>query len=897
MNKVYCNFITPTIRQQAHRLGINPSILNNIISTMKSVNNNPNIDTSDNAINTFINNNKDRMKELKLSLPYYKSIPLSTNYNKLTSTIMGSITIRTFNDNFPSSDWINHIYKSEFMLNNLDLFDSPRAIYTYELYLEKLCIENNVDLSKLSPTERNKYIDSAIRALKEVKETYPDEFEVKINTINIKDGNSNVNVEYKIVSNIKGGKFATIKGNTISIREAVSTNEIRHYLAGDTDEFRKKVMQNLKNRGYNTSSIYKAMEDKNNIAKFLISSMYSHLKNNDAATYNKLDENGKLDIETRATEDGLNSIGIYPKTISTSVQEYSNEEQSIINKAKKNGTFMKAPNGKPTNLTEKQWVQVRTKAFKDWFGDWERIFKQNKYKPINSNNVFKHSLFRGQAPIPEIDKDGNLHLKTSYDSLSKLKTLSFALKKEEALHYGYRVAKNPYIIELNEDYLDSILPNEEYERDKVENKKPFRYNEEFNEVRLSFNDEIIIPKGQYSISQNEGSININNVEDAKIEIFDLINLMFLSDAQEYNGVSELEGAISKQDIEERYIKIEEIIGEKFYDIISISEASKDHKGRSNYYNNKNIQKYINEGYLIEKDYDSFTEEDLKTLPSKAIEQIKKEWAYYELTDKANKEINKIIKENKKNNSTTVQENSNEKKSIIDKAKKNGTFMKAPNGKPTNLTEKQWVQVRTKAFKDWFGDWENDPKNASKVVDENGEPLVVYHNSNADINIFDKNKIGTNGSSEGGLFGEGFYFSTNKDYNNIFGNKEYAVFLNIKNPITDERTIKEIQAFRPSIDTIKSAYNKDGLIGINESENNTVEYVAYDSNQIKSAINNTGAFSKDSNDIYDTDSKETLVQKTTEKQDTTSTQEEAPIQEDDKSYAEDLARCARQMSPI
>ena len=320
MNRVYCNFITPTIRQQAHRLGINPSILNNIISTMKSVSNNPNIDTSDNAINTFINNNKDKIKEIKLSLPYYKSIPLSTNYNKLTSTIMGSITIRTFNDNFPSSDWINHTYKSEFMLNNLDLFDSPRAIYTYELYLEKLCIENNVDLSKLSSTERNKYIDSAIRALKEVKETYPDEFEVKSNTINIKDGNSNVNVEYKIVSNIKGNKFATIKGNTVSIREAVSTNEIRHYLAGDTDEFRKKVMQNLKNRGYNISSIYEAMGDKNNIAKFLISSMYSHLKNNDTTTYNKLDENGKLDIETRATEDGLNSIGIYPKTISTPVR-------------------------------------------------------------------------------------------------------------------------------------------------------------------------------------------------------------------------------------------------------------------------------------------------------------------------------------------------------------------------------------------------------------------------------------------------------------------------------------------------------------------------------------------------------------------------------------------------
>lgn len=54
--------------------------------------------------------------------------------------------------------------------------------------------------------------------------------------------------------------------------------------------------------------------------------------------------------------------------------------------------------------------------------------------------------------------------------------------------------------------------------------------------------------------------------------------------------------------------------------------------------------------------------------------------------------------------------------------------KAPNGKPSNLTSKQWAQVRTPAFKKWFGDWENDPENASKIVDKNGEPLIVYHGS-------------------------------------------------------------------------------------------------------------------------------------------------------------------------
>ena len=30
------------------------------------------------------------------------------------------------------------------------------------------------------------------------------------------------------------------------------------------------------------------------------------------------------------------------------------------------------------------------------------------------------------------------------------------------------------------------------------------------------------------------------------------------------------------------------------------------------------------------------------------------------------------------------------------------------------------------FLNWFGDWINNPANVSKVVDENGEPLVVYH---------------------------------------------------------------------------------------------------------------------------------------------------------------------------
>lgn len=59
------------------------------------------------------------------------------------------------------------------------------------------------------------------------------------------------------------------------------------------------------------------------------------------------------------------------------------------------------------------------------------------------------------------------------------------------------------------------------------------------------------------------------------------------------------------------------------------------------------------------------------------------------------------------------------------------YNQAKSNGETELTFKQWQQVRSPEFKAWFGDWENDPDNASKVVNERtGEPLVVYHGTTA-----------------------------------------------------------------------------------------------------------------------------------------------------------------------
>lgn len=55
------------------------------------------------------------------------------------------------------------------------------------------------------------------------------------------------------------------------------------------------------------------------------------------------------------------------------------EKAEIKRRAQADGSWMKAPNGKPTKLNEGQWVAVRTRRFKQWFGDWEAASRQQTF--------------------------------------------------------------------------------------------------------------------------------------------------------------------------------------------------------------------------------------------------------------------------------------------------------------------------------------------------------------------------------------------------------------------------------------------------------------------------------------------------------------------------------------
>ena len=131
--------------------------------------------------------------------------------------------------------------------------------------------------------------------------------------------------------------------------------------------------------------------------------------------------------------------------------------------------------------------------------------------------------------------------------------------------------------------------------------------------------------------------------------------------------------------------------------------------------------------------------------------------------------------------------------IVETAIQKKNVLRAPNKKLSNLPPVLWVVVRLQSFKAWFGDWEKDPEHASKVLDENGEPLVVYH-----------------GTPKGGFteFKEESYFTPHREYaeryvhaggkGNIWGVTDgepsmYELFLNIRKPF-DTRTKADAAIF-------------------------------------------------------------------------------------------------------
>lgn len=177
---------------------------------------------------------------------------------------------------------------------------------------------------------------------------------------------------------------------------------------------------------------------------------------------------------------------------------------------------------------------------------------------------------------------------------------------------------------------------------------------------------------------------------------------------------------------------------------------------------------------------------------------------------------------------------------------------------------------TPAFKRWFGD--------SKVVDENGQPLVVYHTGVVDTNELISGAEVQQRLGTALIFAnEGIYFTADPDYSAQYGrNREgaimYPVYLSIQNPfvIPSKQELTRLEKLKrvflskkaredanlsDGADRMASMYitekykaelieqGYDGII--NEAYN---EIVAFDPTQIKSATGNQGTFDPANPDI-------------------------------------------------
>ena len=165
-------------------------------------------------------------------------------------------------------------------------------------------------------------------------------------------------------------------------------------------------------------------------------------------------------------------------------------------------------------------------------------------------------------------------------------------------------------------------------------------------------------------------------------------------------------------------------------------------------------------------------------------------------------------------------------------------------KDSPVNRKFVEQTETRQFKRWFG--------KSKVVDRDGEPLVVYHGTEDDFTVFDPWKTNYGDVSEGYSFftnKKNGYADSAQDYANRHKNGHVMeTYLKIEKPLR----LKSDGYFTPvhyydenylDIDVQFLSGEYDGIIIENsdKSVDDSVIYLVQNPNQIKSATDNVGTF--------------------------------------------------------
>lgn len=187
----------------------------------------------------------------------------------------------------------------------------------------------------------------------------------------------------------------------------------------------------------------------------------------------------------------------------------------------------------------------------------------------------------------------------------------------------------------------------------------------------------------------------------------------------------------------------------------------------------------------------------------------------------------------------------------------------------------------------------NPASVSKVVDENGEPCVVWHGSEKRFSEFSNKLIGSHTDANGhdgvGVWGRGHYFSDRKDLAEEYqrGNPDgqtIATFLDIRNPMPKEEVLRIANEaldyadpdgknyYREYQRLIDESVRKNDYDGVMAKGKHATDYVAISPTQIKSATDNNGDFSGENADVnFDTPELSPAEQAYAESEDKTPTE--------------------------
>ena len=139
----------------------------------------------------------------------------------------------------------------------------------------------------------------------------------------------------------------------------------------------------------------------------------------------------KLDYENSAykfiSKDEIDNYDFVPYIKEFILSIFSRNTNKPNNHFADGGSVLLAPNGNPSYLTPEQYKLVRTPAFKEWFGDWEKAYQTGNYDNISKVIGYNMKGFSGEPLICS---------HSSYDKFNQFKTPTFFQEGEDGGAYG-----------------------------------------------------------------------------------------------------------------------------------------------------------------------------------------------------------------------------------------------------------------------------------------------------------------------------------------------------------------------------------------------------------------------------------------------------------------------------